>query len=155
MNSTIRSKQLLLYRSPLDDPEWVSESCLVMSDSLWLHGINGPWYSPGQNTRGKSHSLLRGIFPIQESNQGLLHWRQILYQLSSQGSLISEGKWKNWCIIPFALSHPMSNGGNLHKKRKIKDKLFRKELCLTHIVINFFLQVYWTALILFSCSICF
>ena len=33
-----------------------------------------------------SLSLLQGIFPIQESNQGLLHGRQILYQLSYQGS---------------------------------------------------------------------
>ena len=29
----------------------------------------------------------RGIFPIQGSNPGLLHWRQILYQLSHKGSL--------------------------------------------------------------------
>ena len=31
-------------------------------------------------------SLLQRIFPIQESNQGLLHCWQILYQLSHQGS---------------------------------------------------------------------
>ena len=31
-------------------------------------------------------SLLQGIFPTQKSNQGLLHCRQILYQLSYQGS---------------------------------------------------------------------
>ena len=30
------------------------------------------------------HSLLQGIFPIQGSNLGLLHCRQILYHLSSQ-----------------------------------------------------------------------
>ena len=35
-----------------------------------------------------SLSLLQGIFPTQESNWGLLHCRWILYQLSSQGSLI-------------------------------------------------------------------
>ena len=33
-----------------------------------------------------SLSLLQRIFPTQESNQGLLHCRQILYQLSHQGS---------------------------------------------------------------------
>ena len=33
-----------------------------------------------------SLSLLQGIFPTPESNQGLLHCRQILYQLSYQGS---------------------------------------------------------------------
>ena len=31
-------------------------------------------------------SLLQGILPAQESNQGLLHCRQILYQLSYQGN---------------------------------------------------------------------
>ena len=33
-----------------------------------------------------SHSLLQGIFPIQGSNLGHLHSRQILYHLSHQGS---------------------------------------------------------------------
>ena len=32
------------------------------------------------------YALLQGIFPIQKLNQGLLHCRQILYQLSCQGS---------------------------------------------------------------------
>ena len=32
------------------------------------------------------HSLLQGIFPTQGSNLGLLHFRQILYHLSHQGS---------------------------------------------------------------------
>ena len=32
------------------------------------------------------HALLQGIFPTQELNWGLLHCRQILYQLSYQGS---------------------------------------------------------------------
>ena len=33
-----------------------------------------------------SLSLLQWIFPTQESNRGLLHCKQILYQLSYQGS---------------------------------------------------------------------
>jgi len=33
-----------------------------------------------------SLSLLQGIFPAQESNRGLLHCRQILYQLNYEGS---------------------------------------------------------------------
>ena len=40
-----------------------------------------------QNTEVGSLSLLQWIFPIQESNWGLLHCRQTLYQLSSPGSL--------------------------------------------------------------------
>ena len=63
-----------------------SESHSVMSDSLWPHGLYSPWNSPGQNTGVGSLSLPQRIFPTQESNQGLLHFRQILYQLSYQGS---------------------------------------------------------------------
>ena len=63
-----------------------SESCSVMSDSLWPHGLYSLWNSPGQNTGVGSLSLLQGIFPTQGSNLGLLHCRQILYRLSHQGS---------------------------------------------------------------------
>ena len=42
--------------------------------------------SPGKNTGVGCHSLLQGIFPIQGSNLGLLHCRQILYHLNYQGS---------------------------------------------------------------------
>ena len=45
-----------------------------------------PWNSPGQNTGVGSLSLLQRIFPPQESHQGLLHCRRILYQLNDQGS---------------------------------------------------------------------
>ena len=58
-----------------------------MSDSLQLH-VYSPWNSLGQNTGVGSLSLLQGIFPTQESNWGLLHCRQILYQLSYEGSPI-------------------------------------------------------------------
>ena len=48
-----------------------------------------PAEPPGKpkNTGVGSRSLLRGIFLIQELNRGLLHCRQILYQLSYQGRL--------------------------------------------------------------------
>ena len=32
---------------------------------------------PGQNTGVGSLSLLQGIFPTQELNQGLLHWKRL------------------------------------------------------------------------------
>ena len=56
---------------------------------VWL--LATPWTMqsiefPGQNTGVGSLSLLQGIFPIQGSNPGLLHYRQILYQLSHQES---------------------------------------------------------------------
>ena len=51
-----------------------------MSDSLWSHGL-------GQNTGVGRLSILRGIFPTQGLNPGLLHCRQILYHLSHRWSL--------------------------------------------------------------------
>ena len=50
------------------------------------HGLYSPWNSPGHNIGVGSLSLLQGIFPTQGSNPGLLHCRQILYQLSHKGS---------------------------------------------------------------------
>ena len=47
--------------------------------------LYSPWNSPGQDTGVGSLSLLQGIVPTQGSNPGLLHCRQILYQLSYQG----------------------------------------------------------------------
>ena len=37
--------------------------------------------SPGKNTGVECHALLQGMFPIQGSNPGLPHCRQILYHL--------------------------------------------------------------------------
>ena len=48
-----------------------SEGCLVMSNSLWPHGLYSPWNSPGQNAGAGSLSLLQGIFPTQGLNPGL------------------------------------------------------------------------------------
>ena len=48
--------------------------------------LYSPWNSPGQNTGVGSLSLLQGIFPTQGWNPGLLLCKQILYQLSHQGS---------------------------------------------------------------------
>ena len=61
------------------------ESHSVMSNSLQPCGLYSPWNSPGQNTGVGSLSLLQQIL-TQESNQGLPHCRQILYQLSHKGS---------------------------------------------------------------------
>ena len=58
----------------------------LVSSSLQPHGLYSPWNSSGQNTGVGSLSLLQGSFPTQESNWRLLHCRQILYQLSHQGS---------------------------------------------------------------------
>ena len=64
----------------------MSESRSVVSNSLWLHELYSPLNSPGQNTGVGSLSHLQGIFPSQGSKPGLPHCRQILHQLSHQGS---------------------------------------------------------------------
>ena len=56
-----------------------------------------PWNFPGQKAGVGSLSLLQGIFPIQGSNPGLPHCRQILYQLSPKGS----PRILEWITYPF------------------------------------------------------
>ena len=63
-----------------------------------------------KNTRVGSLSLLQWIFLTQDLNQGLLHCRQILYQLSYKGSpansesCFSSDSPKHFCIYKFYFS---------------------------------------------------
>ena len=72
----------------------VSQSCLSLHVqflvTLWTVACQVPLSlnSPGKNTGVGSHSLLQRIFLTQGLNLGLLHWRQILYHLSHQGSFV-------------------------------------------------------------------
>ena len=64
----------------------------VVSNSLGTHGLWPtrflcPWDSPGKNSGLGRHSLLQGIFPTQESNPGLPHCRQILYQVEEKSPI--------------------------------------------------------------------
>ena len=52
---------------------------------MWADSLPAEPQVKPKNTGVGSLSLLQGIFPTQESNWGLLHCRQILYQLSHQG----------------------------------------------------------------------
>ena len=79
-------------------PKSGSESHSVVSNFLWPYGLQSPWNPPGQNTEVSSLSLLQGIFPTQGSNPGLPHCRQILYQLSHQGS----PRIQEWVVYPFS-----------------------------------------------------
>ena len=80
--------------------------CVLVAQSyltLRPHGLQParllcPWDSPGKNTEVGSHFLLQGIFPTQRSNSGLMHCRQILYQLSHKGS----PKTLEWVAYPFS-----------------------------------------------------
>ena len=64
--------------------KWKSLSRVQLFATPW--SIYSLGNSPGQNSGVGSLSLLQGIFPTQESKPGLPHCRQILYQLSHQGS---------------------------------------------------------------------
>ena len=86
---------------------YLQESEWKLLNPVWLrlHGLYSPWNSPGQNTGMGSLSLLQGIFPIHGLNPGLLHCRQILYQLSHKGSPLSPRVCLNsyslsqWCYL--------------------------------------------------------
>ena len=66
-----RSKHLLISW-------WQLQSAVILEPKK----IKSVIVSTGQNTGVGILSLLQQIFPTQESNWGLLHCRQILYQLS-------------------------------------------------------------------------
>ena len=82
------------HESEKNKKKKVAQSCLT----LWLHGLHNPWNSPGQNTGVGSLFLFQGLFSTQGLNPRLLHCRQILYQLSHQGS----PRILEWVGIPFS-----------------------------------------------------
>ena len=75
----------LPFPSPgdLPDPGIKRRSPALQADSV----LSEPPGKP-KNTGLGSLSFLHGIYLTQESNQGLLHCRWILYQLSYQGCLL-------------------------------------------------------------------
>ena len=85
---------------------WVSDSRSVTSDSLRPHGLYSLRNSPGQNTGVGSLSLLQGIFPTQGMNPGLLHCRQIPYQLKH---------WKSPRILEW-VPYPFFRGSSWPRK---------------------------------------
>ena len=78
-----------LYTSKV---KWKSHPTLCDPKDYTVHN------SPGQNTGVGSRSLLQGIFPIQGSNLGLPHCRQILNYLSHKGS----PRIVEWVAYPFS-----------------------------------------------------
>ena len=81
--------------------------CDPMDRSLPGSSIHGD--SPGQNTGLGCHALLQGIFPTQGLDPSLLHYRQILYCLSQQGS----PRILEWVTYPFSrgTSRPRNRTG--------------------------------------------
>ena len=86
----------------------VALSCPTLCDPMYCSppGSSVHGDSPGKNTEVGCHALLQGIFPTQESNQGLLHCRWILYQLSYQGS--PENVWKFLKKLKIELPYDLS-----------------------------------------------
>ena len=85
MNVTQKSERICLKLCPFDWRgiwSWKSLSHI----SLQTHGLYSSWNSPDQNTGVGNLALFQGVFPTQESNQDLLHCRQMLYQLSYYGT---------------------------------------------------------------------
>ena len=82
------SQELFSYDSPFSSVQF---SRSIVSNSLQPCGpqparLLCPWNSPGKSTEVGCHALLQVIFPIQGSNSGLPHCRQIPYHLNHQGS---------------------------------------------------------------------
>ena len=69
----------------------VAQSCPTLCDPMNCSSPGSSVHgdSPGKNTGMGCHDLLQGISSTQGSNPGLLHCRQILYQLSYHVSLES------------------------------------------------------------------
>ena len=75
-----------------------SESCSVVSNSLWPHGLWParllcPWDFPGKNGAVDCHFLLQGIFLTQGLNPHLLRWQRDALPLGQQGSPVLYSRW--------------------------------------------------------------
>ena len=129
LNSTEAKRQFLLYYK-VKVPQWflalvtpwspwhspgrnagVGSHSLVQGilRTLGFHIADGFFTSWTQgkpkNSGVGSLSLLQQVFPTQEWNWCLLHCRQIIFQLSYQGSLQSEAQSTMRCQITMACPH--------------------------------------------------
>ena len=132
-------------------PNWVAVSFSRGSSrtrgwtrvSLGPHGLQPtrllcPWNSLGKNTGVGCHALLQRTFPTQGSNPGLLHCRQILYQLSYQGS--PEGTYLN--IIKAIYDKPATNTIlNMKKQKHSHWNLKQDKDAHTPLLLNIVLKV--------------
>ena len=81
LQGRILERVAILFSRDLPNPGIQPRSPTLQADSLPSEPSGKP-----KNTGVGSLSLLQQIFPTQELNRVLLHFRQILYQLSYQGS---------------------------------------------------------------------
>ena len=88
-----------------------------------------------------SLSLLQGIFPTQRSNPGLLHCRQILYQLSHKRS----PRTLEWVACPFSRgsSRPRNLGSRASQADSLPTKLSGMVCVLSHVWLP---EIPWTTI---------
>ena len=79
---------------------WLPIDCSPLA--FFFHGD-----SPGKNSGVDCHAFLQSIFSTQESNQGLLHCRRILYQLSYQVSPGYRIGFLNFDTLTFASNNSL------------------------------------------------
>ena len=77
--SLVRNRHRNMFIARLEVKVKITQLCPIFETPM-----DCPWNSVSWNIGVGSLSLLQGIFPIQGLNPGLLHCRQILYQLSHQ-----------------------------------------------------------------------
>ena len=98
---------LIVPSIPWKSEVLVTQPCLTLCKPMDCSPPGScPWDSPDKNTGVGCHFLLQGIFLNQVLNLGLLHFRQILYHLSHQGSLVLR------CCL---LNVPSAGGGEVEQ----------------------------------------
>ena len=126
------------FPSPGDLPNPGNEprSPALQADSLPAEPQGKP-----KNTGMGSLSLLQGIFPTQESNQGLLHCRRVLYQLSYEEAHNGRRETKKHCFKDTYFEHclktKLCNNENSFKMvtwRKIKSRMRHIQMLLSKLV---------------------
>ena len=118
--------------------KWKSLSCVQLFVTPWTvqsMAFSRPEYLSGQP--------LQGIFPTQGSNPGLLHYRQILYQLSHRGSprilewvaypfsSIFSGL-RNWTRVSCIAGRFFTNWAIREAHVVFKNVIFQSEQCFKH-----------------------
>ena len=93
----------------------VSQSCLTLCNPM---DYTVYWVLQARILEWVTFSLLPQIFPTQESNRGLLHCKQILYQLSYQGSpflcLVTSGIFSAVYLLPPSTCLPTHRHTDTH-----------------------------------------
>ena len=128
----------------------IAQSCPTLCDQR-THRLLCPWNSLGKNTGVGCHFLLQGNFLTQGLNPGLLHYRQILYCLSHQGSPVASFHiYMDLYIYPWrrkwhqfsCLGNPMDGGAWWATVQGVAKGSDTTEHTCTHICTYVYIYVY-------------